>query len=92
MTGSGAYADLTVFGCRSGKVTEVFTNSYLYGTDIEEASADRLVLKVGKWALSDPHCCPSMEDARYTCGTSKLRSMCWTEIIPSRFQNRKEKR
>jgi hypothetical protein len=64
MTGSGAYADLTVFGCRSGKVTEVFTGSFLYGTDIEEATADRLVLKVGKWATSDPHCCPSMEERK----------------------------
>jgi hypothetical protein len=64
MTGSGAYADLTVFGCRSGKVTEVFTNSYLYGADIEEASADRLVLKVGKWAPADAHCCPSMEERK----------------------------
>jgi hypothetical protein len=64
VTGSGAYADLTVFGCRSGKVAEVFTNSYLYGADIEEASADSLVLKVGKWALNDPHCCPSMEERR----------------------------
>jgi hypothetical protein len=64
MTGSGEWADLIVYGCRSGKVAEIFTGSYLYGTDIKEASPDRLVLVVGKWTLNDPRCCPSMEERR----------------------------
>ena len=37
------------------------TYSY-YGVDVEEASADKLVLKFGRWVGSDPRCCPSMEE------------------------------
>ena len=33
-----------------------------YDVDVEEASADKLVLKFGRWVGSDPHCCPSMEE------------------------------
>jgi hypothetical protein len=61
MTGSGGWMDLLVLGCRAGKVTALFHDTY-EGIDVEEASADKLVLKFGRWVGSDPHCCPSMEE------------------------------
>jgi hypothetical protein len=64
MIGSGAWADLLVLGCRAGKVTALFHDNFNYGVDVEEASADKLVLKFGRWVGSDPDCCPSMEEHR----------------------------
>ena len=61
MKGSGEWADVLVLGCRAGKVTALFHDDILYGVSVEEASADKLVLKFGRWVGSDPHCCPSME-------------------------------
>ncbi len=62
MTGSGAWTDVLVLGCQAGKVTALFHDVSLYGIDVEEASADKLVLKVLKWVGSDARCCPSMEE------------------------------
>ena len=62
MTGSGDWIDVLVLGCRAGKVTALFHDQFSYSVDVEEASADKLVLKFGRWVGSDPHCCPSMEE------------------------------
>ncbi|MGA9739971.1 hypothetical protein [Candidatus Binatus sp.] len=62
MIGTGGWMDVLVLGCRAGKVTALFYDEFLYAVDVEEASADKLVLKFGKWVGSDPHCCPSMEE------------------------------
>ena len=62
MKGSGEWSDVLVLGCRAGKVTPLFHDVFLYGVDVEEASADKLVLKFGRWVGSDPRCCPSMEE------------------------------
>lgn len=59
--GSGEWTDVLVLGCRAGKVTALFHDGFLYGVHVEEASADKLVLKFGRWVGSDPRCCPSME-------------------------------
>lgn len=62
MTGSGDWIDVLVLGCRAGKVTALFHDNFSYDVDVEEASADKLVLTFGRWVGSDPHCCPSMEE------------------------------
>lgn len=64
MTGSGEWTDVLVLGCRAGKVTALFHDVSLYGIDVEEASADKLVLKSLKWVGSDARCCPSMEERK----------------------------
>jgi hypothetical protein len=62
MTGSGEWSDLLVLGCRAGKVTPLFHDVFLYGVDVEEASADKLVLTSLSWGDSDARCCPSMKE------------------------------
>ncbi len=62
MTGSGEWMHVLVLGCRAGKVTALFHDQFLYGVDVEKASADKLVLKFGSWVGSVAFCCPSMEE------------------------------
>ena len=62
MTGHGAWTDVLVLGCRAGRVTAFFHDEFLYGVDVEEASADKLVVRFGSWVGSDADCCPSMEE------------------------------
>jgi hypothetical protein len=62
MTGSGEWTYVLVLGCRAGRVTALFHDVSLYGVDVEEASADKLVLKSLEWVGSDARCCPSMEE------------------------------
>ncbi len=64
MTGSGEWTDVLVLGCRAGKVTPLFHDIFLYGVDVEEAAADKLVLKSLKWVGSDARCCPSMQERK----------------------------
>jgi hypothetical protein len=59
----GTWADVFVFGCRSGKVAVVFSKTSR-GDDIEEASSDKLVLKGPQWAYKDAQCCPSLEERK----------------------------
>jgi hypothetical protein len=62
MIGSGDWIDVLVLGCRAGKVMALFHDQFSDSVDVEEASADKLVLTFGRWVGSDPHCCPSMEE------------------------------
>ena len=62
MTGSGGWMDLLVLGCRAGKVMALFHEIFADGVDVEEASADKLVVRFGSWVGSDADCCPSMEE------------------------------
>ena len=62
VTGAGGWGDVLVLGCREGKVAVLFHAGVRFGVNVEEASADKLVLKSGKWLRSDPDCCPSMEE------------------------------
>jgi len=49
MTGHGAWTDVLVLGCRAGKVTALFNHPIFRGLDVEEASADKLVLDFSRW-------------------------------------------
>jgi hypothetical protein len=49
MTGHGYWSDVLVFGCRAGKVTTLFNDPIFRGLDVEEASADQLVLDFSRW-------------------------------------------
>jgi hypothetical protein len=49
MTGHGAWTDVLVLGCRAGKVTALFNHPVFRGLDVEEASADKLVLDFSRW-------------------------------------------
>jgi hypothetical protein len=50
VTGHGAWwSDVLVLGCQAGKVTTLFNDPIMRGLDVEEASADRLVLDFSRW-------------------------------------------
>jgi hypothetical protein len=49
ITGHGAWTDVLVLGCRAGKVTALFNDPIFRGLDVEEASADKLVLDFSRW-------------------------------------------
>jgi hypothetical protein len=59
--GTGAWHTLSVFICSAGHVVPVFTDEFLYGVSIEEATAQTLVLKSGHWSDQDPTCCSSQD-------------------------------
>jgi len=62
VTGQGAQAEVLVFGCRAGKVTAALLDqTYDREVSVEEASADKLVVKFPRWESCDPVCCPSTE-------------------------------
>jgi hypothetical protein len=62
MTGQGAQAEVLVFGCRAGKVTAALLDqTFNREVAVEEASADKLVLKFARWESCDAVCCPSTE-------------------------------
>jgi hypothetical protein len=61
MTGQGAQGDVLVLGCQAGKVTALLHETFNRDVAVEEASADKLVLKFSRWGPCDAVCCPSME-------------------------------
>jgi hypothetical protein len=61
MTGQGAQGDVLVLGCRDGKITALLHQTFNRSVALEEASADKLVLKFSRWESCDPVCCPSTE-------------------------------
>lgn len=62
MTGQGAQAEVLVFGCRAGKVTAALLDeTFNREVAVEEASADKLVVKFSRWGSCDAVCCPSTE-------------------------------
>jgi hypothetical protein len=61
MTGQGAQGDLLVLGCQAGKVTALLHETFNRDVAVEEASADKLVLKFSRWEHCDAVCCPSTE-------------------------------
>ena len=62
MSGHGAQAEVLVFGCRAGKVTAALLDeTFNREVAVEEASADKLVLKFPSWESKDAVCCPSTE-------------------------------
>jgi len=84
MTGQGEQGDVLVLACQAGKVTALFHDTFNRGVDVEEASADKLVLKFSRWGPRDHVCCPLCGDERCTCGARTLRTTSSTESIPSR--------
>jgi hypothetical protein len=64
MTGHGEWGDVLVLGCKAGKVTALFHDSLEWVVVVEEASADKLVLKFSTSMPGDAQCCPSMDDRR----------------------------
>ena len=62
MSGHGAQGEVLVFGCRAGKVTAALLDeTFNREVAVEEASADKLILKFPVWEAKDAMCCPSME-------------------------------
>ena len=61
MTGQGEQGDVLVLGCQAGKVTALLHDTFNRGVAVEEASADKLVLKFSIWEPHHAVCCPSME-------------------------------
>ena len=61
MTGQGEKGDVLVLGCQAGKVTALLHDTFNRGVAVEEASADKLVLKFSIWEPHHAVCCPSME-------------------------------
>jgi len=59
--GHGALGSVFVLGCQAGKVTALLHETFNRGVDVEEVSADKLVLKFSIWEAKDAVCCPSME-------------------------------
>jgi hypothetical protein len=53
VTGHGAWwSDVLVLGCQAGKVTALFNDPIMRGLDVEEPSADKLVLDFSRWGGS----------------------------------------
>jgi hypothetical protein len=61
VTGQGERSDVIVLGCLAGKVTTVFESARDEGVDVEDATADKLVLKSAKRGPRDPMAGASME-------------------------------
>ena len=61
MTGQGAQGDVIVLGCQAGKVRALLEETFNREVAVEEASADKLVLKFPIWESGDAVCCPSTE-------------------------------
>lgn len=58
-TGSGAWDLIRIYGCVAERPRLLFRERFLYGTAIEQSSAERLVLVSGAWTDGDPSCCPT---------------------------------
>jgi len=64
MTGSGAWIDVGVLGCQAGKITAILHDQFSESVDVEEATADKLVLRFPNWTGSVASCCPLLEERR----------------------------
>jgi hypothetical protein len=61
MTGQGAQGGVVVLGCLAGTVTALLRETFNREVAVEEASADKVVLKFSVWEPHDAVCCPSTE-------------------------------
>jgi hypothetical protein len=61
MSGQGAQGNVLVLGSHFGKVTALLEETFNREVAVEEASADKLVLKFSRWESCDAVCCPSTE-------------------------------
>ena len=79
-TSPAVFGNVYIFGCVSGHVDAIFQERVEYGTNVEDASADRLVLSMPEEAPNDAWCCPSRQKLMTFQWNARLNSYVLSSV------------